>query len=65
LYWTLDEVNQRLRQKMVLETEQIWSLSQELAVSKRTAAYDHALNRLGEAMNAKGTRDYYVSDRVS
>ncbi|HEY9596150.1 MAG TPA: Glu/Leu/Phe/Val dehydrogenase [Cyanophyceae cyanobacterium] len=65
LYWTLDEVNQRLRQKMVLETEQIWSLSQELAVSMRTAAYVHALNRLGEAMNAKGTRDYYVSDRVS
>lgn len=65
LYWTLEEVNQRLSQKMVLETEQIWSLSQELAVSMRTAAYVHALNRLGEAMNAKGTRDYYVSNRVS
>lgn len=65
LYWTLEEVNQRLSQKMVLETEQIWSLSQELAVSMRTAAYVHALNRLGEAMNAKGTRDYYVSSRVS
>jgi glutamate dehydrogenase (NADP+) len=25
----------------------------------RTSAYIHALNRLNEAMSAKGTRDYY------
>ncbi|HIK28406.1 MAG: Glu/Leu/Phe/Val dehydrogenase [Oscillatoriaceae bacterium SKW80] len=61
LYWSLEEVNSRLRQKMVEETQQIWHLSQELAVSMRTAAYVHALNRLGEAVNAKGTRDYYTS----
>ncbi|HBB36059.1 MAG TPA: glutamate dehydrogenase [Cyanobacteria bacterium UBA8803] len=65
LYWTLEEVNQRLKQKMVTETEQIWSISQELAIPMRTAAYVHALNRLGEALNAKGTRDYYVNGRVS
>jgi glutamate dehydrogenase (NADP+) len=61
LYWTLQEVNQRLKQKMVEETEPIWQLSQELGISLRTAAYVHALNRLGEAINAKGTRDYYLS----
>ncbi|MCU0515736.1 MAG: Glu/Leu/Phe/Val dehydrogenase [Oscillatoria sp. Prado101] len=61
LYWTLQEVNQRLKQKMVEETEPIWQMSQELAISMRTAAYVHALNRLGEAINAKGTRDYYLS----
>jgi glutamate dehydrogenase (NADP+) len=65
LYWTIEEVNQRLKQKIVEETEHIWSISQELAVSMRTAAYVHALNRLGEALNAKGTRDYYVNGRVS
>ncbi len=65
LYWTLEEVNQRLKQKIVEETERIWSISQELAVSMRTAAYVHALNRLGEALNAKGTRDYYVNGRIS
>lgn len=64
LYWTLEEVNQRLKQKIVEETERIWSLSQELAVSMRTAAYVHALNRLVEALNAKGTRDYYINGRV-
>ncbi|MBW4492714.1 MAG: Glu/Leu/Phe/Val dehydrogenase [Oscillatoria princeps RMCB-10] len=61
LYWTLQEVNQRLKQKMVEETEPIWQLSQELGISMRTAAYVHALNRLGEAISAKGTRDYYLS----
>jgi glutamate dehydrogenase (NADP+) len=65
LYWTLEEVNQRLKQKIVEETERIWSLSQELAISMRTAAYVHALNRLGEALNAKGTRDYYINGRMS
>ncbi|MBD1886908.1 Glu/Leu/Phe/Val family dehydrogenase [Microcoleus vaginatus] len=61
LYWTLEEVNQRLKHKMVEETEAIWKKSQELSVSMRTAAYVYGLNRLGEAMNAKGTRDYYVN----
>ncbi len=61
LYWTLNEVNQRLKQKMIEETEQIWRLSQELAISMRTAAYVHALNRLGEALSMKGTRDYYIN----
>jgi glutamate dehydrogenase (NADP+) len=64
LYWTLEEVNQRLKQKIVEETERIWAISQELAISIRTAAYVHALNRLGEALNAKGTRDYYINGRV-
>ena len=65
LYWTLEEVNQRLKQKIVEETNRIWSIAQELAVPMRTAAYIHALNRLGEALNAKGTRDYYINGRVS
>jgi len=61
LYWTLPEVNQKLKEKMVAETEIVWNISQELAVSMRTAAYIHALNRLGEALDAKGTRDYYLN----
>ncbi len=65
LYWGLEEVNQRLKQKIVEEAEHIWSISQELAISLRTAAYVHGLNRLGEALDAKGTRDYYINGRVS
>ena len=63
LYWTLEEVNGRLNEKMVAETGQVWSIAQELAVSMRTAAYIHALHRLGEALDAKGTRDYYINNQ--
>ena len=63
LYWTIDEVNQKLQQKMVEETEHIWKIAQDLSISMRTAAYIHALNRLGEAINSKGTRDYYLNGK--
>ena len=59
-YWTLDEVNSRLKQKMVEEAERIWALSQEKEISPRTAAYVHALNRLGEAVSARGTKAYFI-----
>lgn len=61
LYWKLDEVNSRLKEKMLAETESIWTISQEKSISMRTAAYVHALNRIGEAIDAKGTKDYYVN----
>lgn len=65
LYWTLPEVNQRLKQKMVEETQHIWLIAHEFGVSLRTAAYIHALNRLGEARTAKGTRDYYINGHAT
>ncbi|MEM8722487.1 MAG: Glu/Leu/Phe/Val dehydrogenase [Cyanobacteria bacterium P01_G01_bin.39] len=58
-YWTLEEVNQRLKEKMAAQTQQVWNLSQKLNVSVRTAAYVLALQRLGTALDAKGTRDYF------
>lgn len=61
LYWTLEDVNQRLKQKMIEETERIWTIAQQQSISLRTAAYVHALERLGEAIDAMGTRDYYVN----
>lgn len=59
-YWTLSEVNDRLKQSMVAETLRIWEIANEKQISMRTAAYVHALSRLSEAIEAKGTRDYYV-----
>ncbi len=61
LYWSLEEVNQSLQKRIVEEAEQIWRLSREIAVPMRTAAYVHALTRLGDAISAKGTRDYYLN----
>jgi len=46
---------------MTVETEKTYAIAQEFGVSMRMAAYIHALNRLGEAMDAKGTRDYFRS----
>ncbi|MBI4610024.1 MAG: Glu/Leu/Phe/Val dehydrogenase [Candidatus Rokubacteria bacterium] len=60
LYWTLDEVNARLKRKMVEAGEKIWALAKQHSMSLRTAAYVHALTRIGDAMNAKGTKHYYV-----
>jgi glutamate dehydrogenase (NADP+) len=59
LYWSDNEVKQRLQTKLVDEAEKIWHLSQDLAVPLRTAAYIHALERLEIAHSARGTRDDY------
>ncbi|MDJ0730951.1 MAG: Glu/Leu/Phe/Val dehydrogenase [Crocosphaera sp.] len=61
LYWTRTEVNERMKDKMMTEAEAVWSIAQQDGVSMRTAAYIHALNRLGDALDAKGTRDYYLN----
>jgi len=59
-YWTLEEVNRRLKQKMLKETKSVLKISQEKSISMRTAAYVHALNRLEEAVDARGTKNYYT-----
>ena len=59
-YWTLEEVNQRLKAKMEAEAENTWTIAKDLMIDARTAAYVHALNRLGTALDAKGTRNYFV-----
>ncbi|NEQ45295.1 MAG: Glu/Leu/Phe/Val dehydrogenase [Leptolyngbya sp. SIOISBB] len=61
LYWSEAEVSDRLKNKLVAEAEDIWRISQNLAIPLRTAAYVHALERLEAAHSARGTRDYYVS----
>jgi glutamate dehydrogenase (NADP+) len=60
-YWTIEEVNDRLKSRMVAETENICAIAQTQNISHRLAAYVHALNRLGQAIDAKGTQDYYRS----
>ncbi len=60
LYWTDSEVHQQLQQRMVKATELLWQLSHQESISLRTAGYVLALRRIGEAIVAKGTRDYYA-----
>ena len=54
LYWTLQEVNHRLREKMIEEANLVLAIAQEHQTSFRTAAYIHALHRLGEAFETHG-----------
>jgi glutamate dehydrogenase (NADP+) len=63
LYWQLNEINERLKERMVTEAEKVWSFAQEFDTSLRNAAYAQAITRLGEALDAKGTRDYYVNGK--
>jgi len=63
LYWTLEDVNQRLKAKMVEETAHVWDIAVEKSISHRTAAYVHALNRIGDAINAKGTKYFYTNNK--
>ena len=60
LYWKLDRVNEELRSRITAEAETIWQIAQGKDVSFRTAAYIHALSRICEALNDRGTRDYYM-----
>ena len=60
LYWSLEDVNQRLKHQIVTATETIWQIAQEYKISARTAAYVHALASLGAAIDARGTRSDYV-----
>ncbi len=59
LYWSLNEVKEQLKSRMITETQEVWKIATKSDVSFRTAAYIHALDRLNDAMSAKGTRDYY------
>ena len=59
LYWQKDEVHEKLEKRMVRESENIWEIAQKKEISLRTAGYVHALSRINEAMDARGTKGYY------
>lgn len=60
-YWTEKEVNSRLKEKMIQETENLWSTSQEKSLSLRRSAYVLALKRIDEAINARGAKHYFIN----
>lgn len=62
-YWELDDVNDRLSRNMARECNAIFALAQDKPIDMRTAAYAHALRRLGEAIESKGTRVYFSAGK--
>lgn len=63
-YWSEDEVHQRLHAVMVREFNYLYDLVQKHNINMRTAAYVHALNRIGKAIAAQGTHSYF-SERAN
>lgn len=59
-YWTEDDIHVKLKAIMVREYHAIHSLSQKHGISLRRAAYAHALNRMGKAVESQGTREYFA-----
>ncbi len=60
-YWSEKEVQERLQRIMAQEFEAVHDLSVGAEIDMRTAAYAHALNRIGEAMESQGTSRYFNS----
>jgi glutamate dehydrogenase (NADP+) len=61
--WSVDEVRDRLRDRMVGQTESIWQLAQDRDASLRTAAYAQGLERISAAVDATGTAEAYRRGR--
>lgn len=53
-YWTEEEVNDKLREKMVDSYQAVYQLGQDYKTDLRTAAYMVSIRRIAEAMKARG-----------
>ena len=58
-YWTAERVQERLEARMSEQFDRIADLAKAHEVSLRVAAYALALQRLGDAAKAVGTRDLF------
>ena len=58
-YWSLEEVRQRLCEKLQNEASSVWDLHIEHDVSLRRAAYMHGLKRICMAVSAAGTAEQF------
>ena len=58
-YWPVEEVHSKLRAIIEPETRKIWEVARDKALSMRTAAYVHALERIGHAVEAGGTKAFF------
>lgn len=61
--WTLDQVRGRLAEVMGRAFGAVWELAGDEGRSLRSAAYALAFRRIGEAVGAHGTREYFQEGR--
>ncbi len=60
-YWPIDEVQSKLKKTMEPEARSIWDVKREKDIDMRTAAYVLALDRIGAAVEAQGTKSFFTS----
>jgi glutamate dehydrogenase (NADP+) len=60
--WTAEDVGERLRERMVGESERIWALAKDRDVTLRTAAYAQGLERISAAVDATGNAEAFRRD---
>ena len=60
-YWDIDEVHERLHKIMSREFNAVYDVMEEHGIDMRTAAYVHALGRIGKAIASQGTRAYFAN----
>ncbi|MBY3031292.1 Glu/Leu/Phe/Val dehydrogenase [Rhizobium leguminosarum] len=53
--WLIEDIHARLKTKMEEEGAAIWACAKDKNITLRSAAYVHALSRLVDAIEAKGT----------
>lgn len=59
-YWTVQEVHEKLEKIMRDSFNAVYDLMEENNTDMRTAAYAHALKRIGAAVEAGGTQRYFT-----
>ncbi len=61
--WSLDEIRARLEEMIVKAFNEVWHTSMHEERSLRSAAYTMALRRIGDAVAAHGTREYFKNGK--
>jgi glutamate dehydrogenase (NADP+) len=60
--WLLDDIHQKLKNKITDAFLQVWQLAEQEGQSLREAAYIKALRRISSAISAHGTKQYFQSE---
>jgi glutamate dehydrogenase (NADP+) len=60
--WSLEQVRERLKETMANAFGEIWQVHQHEKLPLRDAAYRLALRRIADAIEARGTREYFAPD---
>jgi glutamate dehydrogenase (NADP+) len=59
-YWPVEDIRDRLEIIMRAEFNAVYDLMEQHKADMRTAAYAHALKRIGDAVEAGGTQRYFT-----